>query len=105
MPDAAHHTRREFLALLGAGSGALIAACDGAFTLPTRTPPDTSHLAARRQPPTGTVTPGLHPLGLATGRDGALYVPAGYAPTMSAPLIILCHGAGGSSTQWTGDTN
>lgn len=40
-------------------------------------------------------TPGLHALGLAGagGRDGLLYVPAGYDATRPAPFALLLHGA------------
>jgi phospholipase/carboxylesterase len=44
------------------------------------------------EPPTA---PGLHALGLAgaDGRDGLLYVPAGYDATRPAPFALLLHGA------------
>jgi phospholipase/carboxylesterase len=44
------------------------------------------------EPPTA---PGLHALGLAgaDGRDGRLYVPAGYDATRPAPFALLLHGA------------
>ena len=54
-------------------------------------------------PPTGpseTITPGMHALGLAAPRDGFLYVPSTYDPSVKAPLIVLFHGAGGSSALW-----
>ena len=38
---------------------------------------------------------GERPLGLATGRDGFVYVPAGVDPARPAPLIVMLHGAGG----------
>lgn len=41
--------------------------------------------------------PGVQPLGLESGRDGLLYVPAGYALDRPAPLALLLHGAGGSA--------
>ncbi len=40
---------------------------------------------------------GLQPLELARGRDGLLYVPAGYAPDRPPPLVVLLHGAGGDA--------
>jgi phospholipase/carboxylesterase len=51
--------------------------------------------AAGTPPP----SPGLHALGLsgADGRDGLLYVPSGYDPAHPAPLVVLCHGAGGAA--------
>ena len=49
--------------------------------------------AGRPSPPT-RLPSGAHPLGVASGRDGVLYVPAGYAPERPAPLLVLVHGAG-----------
>ena len=63
-------------------------------------------LLARPRPPEQTplptmppATPGLHALGIfgADGRDGLLYVPAGYDPARPAPLAVMLHGAGGSA--------
>jgi phospholipase/carboxylesterase len=42
---------------------------------------------------------GVHVLGLASGRDGALYVPKSLNPGVPAPLVVALHGAGGSATQ------
>jgi len=44
-----------------------------------------------------TVHTGLRPLGLGSGRDGLLYVPAGYAAEEKAPLALTLHGAGGNA--------
>lgn len=63
-------------------------------------------LLARPRPPqeippvdTAPVRPGMHALGLAgaDGRDGLLYVPAGYDAARPAPLVLFLHGAGGSA--------
>jgi phospholipase/carboxylesterase len=44
------------------------------------------------------VTPGEQPLSLGNdGRDGLLYVPAGYAAATPAPLVLMLHGATGSA--------
>ncbi|MFN7914004.1 MAG: alpha/beta hydrolase-fold protein [Vicinamibacterales bacterium] len=43
------------------------------------------------------LTPGQHPLGLDHERDGLLYLPARYQPDTPLPLLVLCHGAGGTS--------
>ncbi len=52
-------------------------------------------------PPSGTtaeeVSPGLHPLGLGSERDGLLYVPEGYTPTEEAPLVLMLHGSKGDA--------
>lgn len=42
---------------------------------------------------------GLQPLGLGTGRDGLLYVPASYQASQPAPLVLILHGAGGNAHQ------
>jgi predicted esterase len=42
------------------------------------------------------LTPGQYPLGLDRVRDGVLYVPKHYRPGVPTPLVLLCHGAGGS---------
>lgn len=40
---------------------------------------------------------GQHPLGLDHERDGLLYLPASYRPETPLPLLVLFHGAGGTS--------
>jgi phospholipase/carboxylesterase len=55
-------------------------------------------LTARPGAPTGSITVGEQPLGLSNdGRDGLLYVPAGYVATKPAPLVLMLHGATGSA--------
>src|SRR4029078_4033086 len=56
-------------------------------------------LTARVTAPTSTTTPGIYPLGLASGRDGLLYVPTSYKPDTPAPLALLLHGAGRDSSE------
>jgi predicted esterase len=53
-------------------------------------------LLTRPTPPTERGSPGLHALGLATGRDVLLYVPASYRPDQPAPLVVSLHGANGA---------
>ena len=50
-------------------------------------------------PATGELTPGQHPLNLGENpsHDGLLYVPRGYKPGVATPLMVVLHGAGGSS--------
>jgi len=43
----------------------------------------------------------LTALGIGTTRDGFLYVPANYNPTVPAPLMVLLHGAGSSAAFFT----
>jgi phospholipase/carboxylesterase len=52
-------------------------------------------LSPHEPPQEMPATPGLHALGLADagGRDGLLYVPAGYDATRPAPFALLLHGA------------
>jgi phospholipase/carboxylesterase len=45
---------------------------------------------------------GVHRLGLGEGRDGLVYVPAGYADSAATPLLVLLHGAGGNADQMLG---
>lgn len=59
-------------------------------------------LTARWRAPTTTLTPGLHPLGLGSDRDGYIRVPAGYEPALPAPLALLLHGAGSDAMEWSG---
>lgn len=40
---------------------------------------------------------GPHPLELAPGRDGLVYVPNGYTLDVPAPLVVMLHGAGGNA--------
>ncbi len=56
-------------------------------------------LAARVTDPTRTTAPGIYPLGLASGRDGLLYVPTSYKADTPAPLAIVLHGAGRDSSE------
>jgi phospholipase/carboxylesterase len=46
--------------------------------------------------PAGPLVPGRYDLKLDKSRDGTLYVPAGYTPSVAMPLIVWLHGAGGS---------
>lgn len=54
-------------------------------------------LRARPTPAAEGGTPGLHPLGLDSQRDGWLYVPGSYRADQKAPLILMLHGAGGDA--------
>jgi phospholipase/carboxylesterase len=53
-------------------------------------------LRARPGQPTGSISPGLHRIGLDAERDAALYVPAGYRADRPAPFVLSLHGAGGN---------
>jgi predicted esterase len=54
-------------------------------------------LAVRPGQPRTAGPHGLHPLGLEGRRDGLLYVPESYRADRPAPLVLMLHGAGGSS--------
>jgi phospholipase/carboxylesterase len=59
----------------------------------------TGRLFARVADPTGSTAPGIHPLGLESGRDGLLYVPTSYNADTPAPLALVLHGAGRDSSE------
>ena len=80
------------------GAAAIAAACRAGPTsgAPSDSP-EAGRLLARPGQPTGSASPGLHPLDLDAGRDGLLYVPAGYQADRPAPLVLMLHGAGGAA--------
>jgi len=91
-------SRREALRRTTTGSMALATgACLGSTE--SKAGENNGRLAARATAPTRTIEPGLFPLGLASGRDGLLYVPTGYKPDTPAPLALLLHGAGRSASE------
>ncbi|MCE9667937.1 phospholipase [Myxococcus stipitatus] len=57
-------------------------------------------LTSRPGPVAGKPGPkGLHALGLGAGRDGFLFVPESYDPTVPAALLVTLHGAMGNAGQ------
>ena len=68
---------------------------------PSQTDLDPSRITTRPSPPSSTIAPGTFPLNLGKDRDGFLYVPASYRASTPAPLLILLHGAGHSSSEWS----
>jgi phospholipase/carboxylesterase len=85
-------TRRRFGALSGAALGSLaFDACRGSAAAAA----DDGRLAVRPKAGGSTSASGTHPLGLASGRDAILQMPARAAGT-PVPLLLLLHGAGGS---------
>ena len=78
-----------------AGGAAALAGCLG-DTGPSN---GEARLTARAGTPSSTDTVGLVPLGLASGRDGQMYVPPSLEPATSTPLLLALHGAGGSSRE------
>jgi phospholipase/carboxylesterase len=67
---------------------------------PTGSSGGDARLGARPGSPTVTPPLGLSQLGLASGRDGILYVPQSYSPDTPTPLFVALHGAGGEGTGW-----
>lgn len=87
-------SRREFLALLGGGAAAAMLGC-GSSSGPEYTPGGGSaRLTARPAPPVATITPGSRRITESNPNDGVLVVPASYAPSQPAPLVLALHGAG-----------
>lgn len=78
-------------------NGAVCALARGfAFSkLSAQSPPDgpRNRLLARPGAATGSVEPGLHPLGLRSERDALLYVPESSMKFEKAPLVVSLHGA------------
>ena len=81
--------RREFLGLTAAfGAASLTSPLGEAVQT------QDARLEARPATPSKPLPPGESALGLGSGRDGLLYVPRGYDPGHSAPLVVMLHGAG-----------
>ena len=91
-------SRRTFLQAAGTGAvTAIAAACDVGGVKDALALTAGARLTARPGTPTGSATPGEQALSLAGGRDGLLYVPAGYSAAKPAPLVLMLHGATGSA--------
>ena len=100
--------RCDFLKLAagaaGVVSGGLLAAC-GAFGERHKGRQEIGSASGRGRllvrpgpsPSYATASTGLRSLGLGSGRDGLLYVPAGYGAGENAPLALTLHGAGGDA--------
>jgi predicted esterase len=97
MTEAGHPlTRRQ----LGASAAAVVvsalagAGCRAAGDVPK---PAIGRLNARPSATATSLSAGVHPLRLRDGRDGVLEMPPD-AARGPLPLIVLCHGAGGSGS-------
>lgn len=95
-------SRREFVWTgLGAIAAPMLVGCsDSSPTEPT--PAADPRLTARPGVPSLPAPPGRTALGLASPRDGFLYVPSGYSADVPAPLFVALHGFGASSDDWSG---
>ena len=91
-------TRREALRVGAAATAAFLGACRTAAhaDAPSAGP---GRLRQRPGRPTAPAPAGLGPLGLASGRDGLLFVPSGYSAASPAPLVLMLHGAGRASNE------
>lgn len=86
--------RRRFVELAAAalGGAALLGCAPG--DLRSAVLASDGKLRARPRRPDRTLAPGRHALGLGKGRDGLVRVPRDYRPEVSAPLVVMLHGAG-----------
>jgi phospholipase/carboxylesterase len=84
-------TRRRFFGLGLAGAATVLAGPELAWPADSGAP----RFKARPGKPTQTVKPGIQPLGLAKGKDGAFSVPKDYDPAKPIPLVMMLHGARG----------
>ncbi|HEY2375667.1 MAG TPA: alpha/beta hydrolase-fold protein [Gemmatimonadaceae bacterium] len=89
-------TRRDALRLAIALAGVVIDGCRStpATDAPRQAP---GRLTARPGRPRLSPVIGRSSLGLASGRDGIVYVPERYNPSRPAPLVLMLHGAGQSA--------
>lgn len=93
-------TRRSFIESTGV---ALIAtACGGAREARGQQAQEpTALLYSRPTTPHDIPVAGMHRLGLGEGRDGSIYIPPTYTPLQASPLLVMLHGAGQSSAEFT----
>jgi predicted esterase len=93
--------RREFVVSMSAAAAAT--ACCRKSTPVTGVDAivPTAMLKSRPGIPSEKAPTGIQPLELSFGRDGFMYVPPTYSPDKASPLLILCHGAGHDSHEWT----
>ena len=90
-------SRREFLWCGAASAAAVAVGCSN----PTVTNRQPAFLESRPHPPTGELPPGIRRLNIEVGRDAFIYVPPTYDHATPAPLLILLHGAGRDSSEWS----
>jgi phospholipase/carboxylesterase len=94
------YSRRQFLEVAAAGTGAFAAACSLDVTPPRVFTHAEALIVARPGVPSKTPVVGYSALGLTTPRDAMLYVPTTYSAATPAPLLVLLHGNGSSASFW-----
>jgi phospholipase/carboxylesterase len=84
--------------LLNAGVAVVaLALLGGCSDKPTESEFDgNGRLTAQVTAPTSSLSPGVHALGLASPRDGRLFLPSTYVHGTPITLIVMLHGAGGT---------
>jgi phospholipase/carboxylesterase len=82
-------------ALLGAAP-----ACSDGPNPPDQALIDAMTVTTLPRDPSQEAAKGTTALGLATPRDGFLYVPPSYAHTVRTPLVVLLHDGSSSSAEW-----
>jgi Predicted esterase len=92
--------RRQFVKITGAAVLATGCRAAPALDLP---PDDPARLIVDVKPPTERAGPGIEPLGIgaADEGDGFLFIPAGYSSSRPPALLVLLHGAGHTSMEWS----
>jgi hypothetical protein len=92
--------RRDFVKAAGAAAVAAGCRATPGLDLPLDDP---ARLVVDVKRPKEKVELGIKPLGLGETRegDGFLFVPAGYSPSRPASLLVLLHGAGHTSMEWS----
>ena len=84
-------SRRKFMSAIPAAGALAFSGQLGHIRAQTLT--EKARLSARPSKARGSITAGLHPLGLRAERDALLYIPASAAKFERAPLILSLHGA------------
>ena len=95
-----HYNRRQFIKTAAAGTGALAAAACLDVTPPKPLTKADATIIARPIVPTKNPTVGYSALGIATPRDGFLYVPTTYDSSNPSPLLLLLHPNGSGAEYW-----
>jgi phospholipase/carboxylesterase len=95
-------SRREFVGVSSLAAAGFAIGCKAdASVSPIRDEPG-GRLTIHPKVNTSLAPQGLQPLGLSnTSRDGKIFIPTA-AASGSVPLLLLLHGAGGSSAEWFG---